>query len=380
MISKVIYYGASLVLNRILLLVPLKKNKVLFLSDVRDDLTGNFQFINNSLPQSYIKVTSLKADRREKHTFIDWLKQSYHIATSGFILLDDYCEATAFIKVRKNQELIQLWHSSGAFKKFAHSRNGQGGDIQRIHPGYVKYTKAITSSAGINKCFSDAFKIPYERVFPTGIPRTDIFFDDEYKEKVKEDFFGKYPELKNKKLVLFAPTYRGTKVSDADYDFEMLDLKMLRDRLGSEYVILVKWHPALYNNINYGISKGVNLSGFEGFVYDFSQFREINDLLFVIDILVTDYSSLIFDYCLLGKPIIHYIFDLEEYDGGRGLYFDFSEYIYGKVAKTKEDLVDAIINSGNNIELTGKFVNKFIAKNDGNATNRVIREFFIKGS
>ena len=376
MISKVIYYGASLLLNRIMMLAPLKKNKVLFLSDVRAELTGNFQYISESLPENYIKVTSLKADRREKHTFIDWLKQCYHIGTSGYILLDDYCEATTFIKVRNNQELIQLWHSSGAFKKFAHSRNGKSGDIKRIHPGYVKYTKTITSSAAINQCFAEAFNIPDERVFPTGIPRTDIFYDEEYKNQVKADFFEEYPELKGKKLLLFAPTYRGTKVSDADYDFDMLDLEMLKDRLGDKYAVLVKWHPALYNNINYGISKGVNFAGFEGFAYDFSKFREVNDLLFVTDILVTDYSSLIFDYCLLKKPIIHYIFDLEEYDGGRGLYFDFKEYIYGNVSKTKEELVDAILNPKNNGEMADKFVSKFIAMNDGNATNRVISSFF----
>ncbi|MEG0291412.1 MAG: CDP-glycerol glycerophosphotransferase family protein [Anaerovoracaceae bacterium] len=375
-IKKILYYGFQVLINRFLMIIPVKDKQVLFLSDVRNTLTGNFEFIYKGLDDSYKKVTSLKSDRRERHTFCSWITQCYYLATSKYILLDDYSEATTFIHIRKNQELIQLWHSSGAYKKFAHSRSGENGDMPRIHPGYKRYTKCITSSKHINHCFAEAFAIDISKVYATGIPRTDVFYNYDYVNNTKREFYKEHPELLNKKIVLYAPTYRGTKVSDANYDFGMLDLDYLYRQLGDDYVILIKWHPALYNNIEYGYASGIDIKPYEGFVYDFSQYREINDLLFVTDILVTDYSSLIFDYALLEKPIIYYAYDLKDYENGRGMYYDFKKYIYGDVVTNIVELTSSITNPNLCHEQRKEFIREFVAANDGKATQRTIETLF----
>lgn len=376
MITKIVYYIASIILNRIFSLFPLKENQVLFLSDVRSEISGNFKFIYNCIVTEYNVKLSLKADRRIRRPLKDWIKQCYYLATSKYILLDDYSVATAYIRVRKNQELVQLWHSSGAYKKFAHSRGGESGDIKRIHAGYKRYTKTITSSEYVRPCFAEAFSIPVANVFATGIPRTDIFFDEKYANNCREKLYELYPACKGKKVILFAPTYRGTKVEDADYGFDKLNFDKFVSELKEEYVILVKWHPALYNNLKFGKVKGYDLSQYKGFVYDVSESREINDYLFITDILVTDYSSLIFDYALMDKPIVYFIYDLEQYIHGRGLYYPFEEYVYGLTARNTDELIDAVKAEEMCEQRRKTFIEKFISSNDGKATEKVIECIF----
>ncbi len=373
---KIVYYGASTLMNRVLSILPMKQDRVLFLSDVRSDISGNFKCVWDALDDHWDKVTSLKGDRRLKRSLGEWFAQCYYLATSRYILLDDYTTSTAYIRVRRGQELVQLWHSSGAYKKFAHSRTGEDGDIKHIHQGYKRYTKTICSSDFCRPCFCEAFSLPEERVLATGIPRTDIFFDPDYKMSRRDAFYEKYPELQGKKIILFAPTYRGTKVEEATYDFSRFDLDRAYRELGDDYAILFKWHPALYNNIRFGIEKAYDYEKYPGFAYDLSQMREINDLLFVTDILITDYSSLIFDYALVNKPIIFFAYDLKDYEDGRGMYFPFKEYVYGRVCRDTDQLLDAIRAEDMGSEKREAFIHKFIDKNDGNATQRVMDAVF----
>lgn len=372
MIFKVIYYFFSILLNRLLILLPLNEKRVLFLSDVRGDVSGNFEFVYKKISSLYDVHFSLKDDRRSRRKFRQWIEQCYLLATSKYIFLDDYSVATAYIHVRKNQELVQLWHGSGAYKKFAHSRAKADGDIKRIHAGYKRYTKTITSSLGVCQCFAEAFSIPVEHVLATGIPRTDIFFDQQYAQDCRKRLYKEYPGCVGRKVILFAPTCRGTKVEDAYYDFDALDIEKFIAGVGKKYIVLIKWHPAVYNNLRLGKIKGYDLSKYEGSIYDISEAREINDFLFITDILITDYSSLIFDYALFHKPIIYYTYDLQEYVNGRGLYYEFEEYVYGSVAENTDELIQAVHKQELCEEKREKFVRRFVDMNDGHATDRVI--------
>ena len=378
MISKVIYYGFTVLFNRIFSVLPLKGERVLFLSDVRGSMDGNFRFIYEKLPEGYDVRTSFKADRSVKRSLKEYMRQCIYLATSKYIFLEDYAECTAFMHVRKSQELIQLWHGSGAFKKFGHSRAGEGSP-ERIHPGYKRYTKIFVSSGFIRLCYSEAFNVPPERVIAAGVPRTDVFFDEKYKEEKIKAFYERCPEACKKKVIVFAPTYRGAKVGDASYGFEKLDLDMLYKALHEEYVFIIKWHPALYNNISTGKVKGFDLERYKGFAYDLSDVREVNDLLFAADILITDYSSVIFDYALLKKPIIYFAYDLEEYENTRGLYFPFPDYVYGDVARNTSELITAVRNGHFDKEKHRVFTEKFISANDGRAAEKVLKNVLEAG-
>ena len=107
-----------------------------------------------------------------------------------------------------------------------------------------------------------------------------------------------------------------------------------------------------------------------------SEERDINDLLLVTDILITDYSSLIFDYVFVNKPIIYYAYDLELYENDRGMYFPFNEYVYGEVAKNEEELLEAIKKENMEEEKRKVFIQKFVGACDGHSTEKTCRWIF----
>lgn len=376
-IKKGIKLVILIIINRILrLFTKVEKNKVLFLSDVREKLGGNLELIYNEITEDrYNKIVSLKADRRIKRSLKEGLKLSYDLATSEYIMLEDLSRATIAIKLKKGQQLCQLWHAPGAFKKFGYSRK----DIKTVHPAYKKYTKAIVSAKEIEHCYAEAFGITEDKVKATGIPRTDAFFNKEYIEEKKKELYEKYPTIKDKKVILFAPTYRGRPFSDeASYEMDKLDLKKIYDELKGEYIFVFKWHPAIYNNIQRGIIEMPDIKMYKDFYLDLSDYRDINDLLFVTDILITDYSSVIFDYALLNKPLVYFTYDLEDYENGRGLYYDFKDYVYGDVTKNTEELIQSIKAQNMQEEKRKEFMKKFMDACDGNATKKTVEWIFGK--
>ena len=348
----------------------IEKNKVFFISDVRENIEGNFEYIWKYLDEyKYNKVVYLKGDRRNNGGILSFNRMIYDFTTSEVILLEDYFRYTSFVRLKKEQELCQLWHACGAYKKFGYSRLN-GNENIKIHQGYKKYTKVITSAEAIRENYAEAFGISIEKTKATGVPRTDVFFDEQCKAEKCVKFYEEYPELKNKKIILFAPTYRGKRAEDASYEFGKIEFESLYQQLKEEYVIIFKWHPALYNNLKRKHILVYDESKYKDFFYDMSEKREVNDLLFVADILVTDYSSVIFDYALLNKPIIYFMYDIEQYEGGRGLYYELEEYLYGPIVKTTNDLIMAIKEEKNFKIERQKFRDKFMSACDGCATER----------
>jgi len=239
------------------------------------------------------------------------------------------------------------------------------------------YTKAIVTSDKIKWCFAEGFGMKEKDIKATGFPRTDCLFDQEYIKKKKKQFYKEYPELKKKKIILFAPTYRGQNLKKAYYDFEMLDLDKLKKQLGEEYAFLIKWHPGIYdkiclNKLNFDISK------YKNFAYDLSNNRDINDLLLITDVLITDYSSVIFDYFILNKPVIYYTYDLEKYNEERGLYYDFDKYVYGDVAMNIKELIKSIKNPNLCEDKRIEFNKTFMEACDGNSTKKTYEYIFEK--
>lgn len=356
--------------------LPLDEDKIVFASEARDSIKGNLKAVYDELPSSLDKVIHIKSDRRENVTPEERKSLWRDLTTARVIVLDDYFGLVSAMKVREGQHLLQLWHGAGAFKKFGYSRTNSGDSVKNIHSGYRKYTKAITTAESIRGCYAEAFGIDISKVWASGTPRSDMFFDEAEKEAAKDRVLKAYPDLKNKNVVLIAPTYRASKVEDADYDFEALHLAEMAKSLGDEYVLLLKWHPALISNIKRGLcdygSIQRAIKGNDNII-DASDYSDINDLLIGADILVTDYSSVIFDYYLLGKPIVYFAYDLEAYQSGRGLYYNFEEYVYGEVATNNKELVEAILAEEQCNNLRMGFGNKFMSSCDGHATDRICK-------
>ena len=351
---------------------PLKEKDVLFLSDIREELGGNYLPLYEPLKQKgYNVICDFKSSKKIKDPKDVYIRRMIHLARAKYIVLEDFHVDTADIRVRKGQELVQLWHACGAYKKFAWSR-AQGHEEISIHPGYKKYTKAITSAEEICPIYADAYRISPDKVKATGIPRTDLFFEKEYIQTLRGQYEEKYPLLKGKKIVLFAPTYRGTSVGNASYPFEKCDPEMLQEALGDEYVFIYKWHPAIYANLASKNKKAFDGSALGKYAIDLSKERDINELMIISDILVTDYSSVIFEYGLMRKPIIYYWFDINENHLGRSAYFEMEDYVYGNVAYDEDELIEALQNPDLCMDKRQVFMERFMSACDGHSTEKTI--------
>ncbi|MDO4869043.1 MAG: CDP-glycerol glycerophosphotransferase family protein [Bacillota bacterium] len=356
-----------------------REDRVFFVTDASDELHGNMKCIHDALKDRGLDIMIYcRAKQLHSRTSADVTAVAKGLASAKYIFLEDVLDYLEFIDPAENQEIIQLWHGAGAFKMFGFSRpDGAAGKV-RVSKGHRKYTKAITSSRKINWCYAQAFDISENKVAATGIPRTDIFFDDEYKARVREKFAADHPDAAGKKIILFAPTYRGNRISEAGYDMGKLDLGRLKAQLGDEYRVIFKWHPAAYRNMQ-AHGSGYDLRAYDGYFMDRSD-ADINELLVAADVLVTDYSSVIFEFALMDKPIVFYTYDLDEYISERGLYYPFDRYVYGRTAVSQNELADAILAEDTMPDKRKDFREMFMDACDGGSTERVMNLIFNENS
>lgn len=341
--------------------------KILFLSDSREDLSGNFKFVYDEVKKYKTKYTInmfFKKSLKSKKKFSEKIKLCHEIATSKYIFLDDFYPIIYGLKLRKDTKLIQLWHAMGAFKRVGYSR---GGVKCLTHRGY---TTAIVSSENIRKDYAEAFNMNIDDVKALGIPRTDSFFDIKQTKRIKEELYEKYPILKNKKVILFAPTFRGKGQNEAYYDFSWIDFKKFKENFSNDYVCIIKMHPFIKNRSNYNFKD-------DDFYLDLSSEREINKLLFITDILVTDYSSVIFEYSFFNKPVVFFVPDLEEYKNNRNFYYPFEKYTYGPLAINQIELVKCIKEEKIDKQKLKEFKNYFCSACDGHSTKKTC-DFIFK--
>lgn len=340
------------------------KNRVLFFSIRRDgELDDNLKCV-----ASKIKNNKIIVSKRLPHDSIYKLKMYYYIATSKVIVTDDYVRYLRLFPLRKEQRVIQLWHACGAFKKFGLQGTTLSLGLERAT--HIQYNVVSVSSEGIRQTYADAFDIDVSNVVALGVPRTDIFFDTEEKERRKRDIFEIYPEWKGKEVILYAPTFRDRAGDRTKFKPE-LDFERVSRRLKENQILVVAPHPVMKQKI------------VEGKYENIYEIRNIHtlDLMFVSDILVTDYSSVIFEYALLKKPIIFFCYDLELYD--RGFYLPYDESLPGKLAKTEEELVECLTDEKRK-ELSSSyeaFVEKYMGACDGKSTERIVNliEDYIGG-
>lgn len=343
------------------------ENRVTFLSDSRKDLSGNFEFVYEELRNrgNYEIKTILKPSITTKSSFKEKVRLLLYLTTSKYIFLDDYYPQIYKYKIKDEIEVIQLWHATGAFKTFGFSRLGKKGGPGIKSKNHRNYTKAIVSSEEVRRHYAEAFGISEHKVISTGIPRTDIFFDEEYKKNKIASLYERYPSLKNKKVIMFAPTFRGNGQATAYYEFEKLDIHLLYEAFKDEYIFAMKLHPFIKN-------RPVIDERYKNFVLDLTHEREINDLLFVSDLVITDYSSVCFEYSLLNRPMIFFAYDLDEYISKRDFYYPYESFVPGPIIKTTEDLVTTIKNEDYEIEKVDAFRKKFFTHLDGKSTARVV--------
>jgi len=345
----------------------LKENRITFISNRRNSISGNYESIYAELIKD--KNIDIKTVLDTKESFISCFKYGYYLASSKVILIDDYIRSVYEIRKRKDNYLIQVWHACGAFKAFGFSRLSKEGCWSQDSRSHRTYDYCLVSSRKVAKHYAEAFGMNVDRVIATGVPRTDIFFDEAYKREIRAKIFSTYPMLKDKKVILFAPTFRGSSKKEGNYPHYRFDYKKIFESFGDEYRIIIKHHPHVNN-------KPVIEDEYKDRVIDLSKNEELNELLFVTDILITDYSSVIFEAALLDIPMLFYAFDLDEYISRRGFYCEYISFIPGKLVENMDEIIDALMVGDFEADKIIEFKQDFFDDLDGKSGKRASE--FIK--
>ncbi len=348
--------------------LPRKEKSVAFVSQRNTSLEGNFKFVYDKLKANHPDVKCrlfLNTKTVERMTYRDIADFCKACAFSQVVLVDEYVPSMYTIKLKKSTKLIQLWHACGAFKTFGFSRIGKPGAPTQNSRVHRNYDYVAVSSSNVRIWYAQGFGLPMKAIKATGVPRTDVFSDPDYAAQVRKEFYEQYPHLMNKKILLFAPTFRGVGKEVAHYPMDKFQPQKVYEELGGEYAILIKHHPFVRE-------KMVIPKAYKDFILDMSNFPEINDLLFVSDLVITDYSSLIFEASLLDLPMLFYVYDLEEYTRDRDFYFDFGPTVPGKKVFTQDELIQAIKTEDFEQEKVKPFAETYFDHLDGKSTERVV--------
>ena len=343
-----------------------RKRGIMFLSNRRNDLTGNMEYVYGYLKkeQGVPFYFWLHPEEIRDASIPMLFDMARKLGKALVVVTDDYVPYFQELKLNRKTKLVQLWHACGAFKTFGFSRTGKPAGPKQTSTQHRNYNYAFVSSKFVAKYYAEGFGLAQEKIIPYGVPRTDIFWDEEIKEKIRKELYDTYPELKNKKVILFAPTFRGNGKNSAYYEKKRFDPNRFIEALPEEYILLIKHHP--FVNLTYKI-KDRNASR----VFDFSDKSEINHLLFITDVMITDYSSVVYEASILNIPMLFYAYDLENYISSRDFYTEYKNFVPGKIVRTQEELVDSILNNDCHQELVKEFCQKNFDIQDGKASKRV---------
>jgi CDP-ribitol ribitolphosphotransferase len=354
-------------------MIPVNPVKILLIMTHDDSDEGNvgstYRYFQKRNPELIFKIV-----RREDYTFEKnknllkklykmFLLVPYHTATSSIIFMDNVFLPFSAIKIKKDTNLVQLWHGTGSIKKFG--LECEEGWIKKLAIKTNKNTTHfIVGSRWMKNIYKASFGANDNRIWNIGCPRTDIFFNEDIILKMRDDFFNNYPELFGKKIILYAPTFR----DDVTEIKIHLEIDELMRGLDENYVLCLRLHPHISNIVK--LDKLFSEGGYHNRIFDFSNYDKLNTLLLCSDLLITDYSSIIYEYALLKKPMIFYPYDLEIFrKKGRGFYGNYANLVPGPVALKTDDIVNLINNSVNyNLD---EFLSVYLENCDGNSRKRL---------
>lgn len=285
---------------------------------------------------------------------LKWIKAFMkRYAAAEYVFMCDNFLPVSSCKKRSETKVIQLWHSGGLLKKFGYDTKE---DIPAIYKGnvYSNYDLLTVSAPCCVPVLSSAMRLAPGIAQATGVSRTDYYFDDEWNANNRDEFYRRYPDAVGRKVILWAPTFRG---NAAHPELQGMDgiIKAIK-QTSDKYFWIIKLHPHLEGK---GMSSNCDLP--------------CEKLFCVTDLMITDYSSVLFDYMAYGRPFVLYAPDYQEFTRTRGFYVDYDSYPT-TVVKDEAGLVNAIDyeikhRSSRDIE---KCYEYHMSACDGNATRRIL--------
>lgn len=325
------------------LLFPKKGNRVLFLKTNGDEPTDNMAAIRDRMLERGLDARFQIAERYRntlegRQNVFSWCRDIIQIAKSDYVFIDDYCPVFNFVDPGDKVVLTQVWHAGVGFKSVGYARFGITGSPDPYQSAHRRYDFALIGNEHLRDIYSEVFGIEPEALLATGMPRLDHFLEKERGEQIRAELVERYPWMEEGRVIVFAPTFRGTGQKTAFYPYDTyLDMAALYEMCEqtNSYFVFEMHHfiderppiPAKYQD------RLIDLSD-----------ENLNQLYFVADVLVTDYSSCFYDYLLLEKPVVFYVPDKDVYQATRGVQRTVDEMAPGVVCDTFADFMDVLVS------------------------------------
>ncbi len=376
--KKEIGYRLFAFVYKICCIFPVKKEKIFCVMTHDSSEEGNVGVVKKYLEDRNTdwkfcclkrEDTRFSGQEKLKKIVRFFVKYPYELATSAYVFQDNIFLPIAFLKFRKKVKVVQLWHGTGTIKKFGQDVNiGRLKELERLANNSI--THLVINSERWDS-YARIFSVTNDKLQVLGMPRTDLFFSEDKKEQIEELFFMENPNLIGKKIILYAPTFRDDRLGKQTLQ---LDIELWLEKMPEDTILGLRLHPFVAENFQY-VGKGSER------IVDFSHYANLNTLLFISSGLITDYSSIVFEYVLLDKPMYFYAYDLEEFsDNGRGFYEEYEEYVPGVVVRSTKELVDKMLEYEHNLERREywkekrkKFKEENYCYFDGNSTKRLVK-------
>ncbi|MBI2781266.1 MAG: CDP-glycerol glycerophosphotransferase family protein [Chloroflexi bacterium] len=350
------------------------RSRVVLASAHGDRIGGNLAWIRDGIRRELpgVRIVQLTFWPGGQRTYVraalHALTSGFHLATARLFVVDDYFFPMYVARPRAGTTYVQVWHACGAFKKFAYSVIDKqfGADAAQVQaiPIHSTYDLCLVSAARFTPAFAEAFRLPPERFTSAlGIPRTDLFLDHDRMAAAATAVRGRYAIPAGRRVILYAPTYRASRMTNARDPLD-LDIALLEAVLGSDHVLLLRSHPF--------VRERSRLPSSTPFAIDVSDHPDINELMLVSDVLVTDYSSAIYEFALLGRPMAFFAPDHATYESERGFYFDYMSGVPGPVFTSTDELAGWLRAGSFDTERVRRFAAESFDVMDGLATARFV--------
>lgn len=346
------------------------ENLVLFVANVGKNFSGSpyeiYQYMQNHEEYSkYHVVWAFNHPENYQGEFLNTVRMDSpeYILTAlraKYWITDNNIERSLNFK-KKNTRYLNTWH--GVALKTIGNDDKFSGTFDYSDIDYL-----CVSGEHDKRVYSSALNASEECFLECGMPRNDVLFHVSYKDRIETRQKLGIPA--NKKVILFAPTWRDSVNGGNSFDLNIpVHFEKWREALGEDYMVMFRAHDRT--------SKLMNVE-FDDFVVNYSTYEPLNDLMIAADILVTDYSSICFDWSLLEKPFICFGYDWEEYKAERGVYFDAEQVYYGGVLRTEEEVLNRILTMDVEAELKGvrALKEEFMSYSKGNAAEICVKALF----
>jgi len=289
------------------------------------------------------------------------------------VFLTEVSRRLDICRPRRGTDIIQMWHACGGVKQWGYATKdlswGTDAKTFKWFPSHRFYSCISVAAPAWIPIFAKAFNSSEEIVPPWGVPRTDFYFKPGIADKCRKKVLEAYPDIGERKILLYAPTFRGDNIHHAQHD-DVLDYSAMEQDLGETCALLLRPHPRAGMGLPAAKEEGSQ------FVFDASQLP-IEALLGAADLVMTDYSSIIFEYALFGRPMLFYAYDMEDYEKSRGFCYPYLEFVPGDLVWDTEGIIDAVrrnlFEGQFDPARVEAFREKFMSACDGHSTARIVK-------